>query len=482
MKSALLATLVLSSTSAVSMLVGLVSAKVYAVVLGPSGFGQIALLQSLVGLGGLVAGMGVGTGLVRMGANAIDRDDYGDLAALQRAAWLLFWLLGSLAFLLLITFREPLSRWILGGIEHAQTVALMGVAMLFSVASGIQSSILNAYHRVAALAKVGIVNSILGTALSLVLVSLYREKGIPAAVIAGTIVSWIVSRYFLGKAVPGLSITMNRQNTIKAAHSLLHFGFPYTLSMLVGTGIYLALPAVVLNILGPESVGLYQAAVKISVVYFGLVLSGLAQDYYPRVAAASARPTDLIDLMNEQHKVVMVLGLPLIFGMMALAPYLVPVLYSEKFSPTIDILQWQLIGDLFKFSSWVLSFVILARCSPQIYFLTELTWGTSFLITSMLGMHWLGLQGLGISYLVSYLIYYLTVWAIVRKDVGLVWNRENKRIMIAALIAVAVITVLSSLGMETLRTPVALTFAAIAAGMSLFFFIKEMVRAKSVVP
>ncbi|HEU0079137.1 MAG TPA: hypothetical protein VFQ76_15900 [Longimicrobiaceae bacterium] len=58
MKAALRATTVLASGSAVTMVVGVVSAKAWALLVGPPGMGQLALLQGMVGLGGSSPGWG----------------------------------------------------------------------------------------------------------------------------------------------------------------------------------------------------------------------------------------------------------------------------------------------------------------------------------------------------------------------------------------------------------------------------------------
>ncbi len=155
MKSILRATLVLSSSSIVSILVGLISSKVWAVLLGSTGLGFMGLLQNLVGLGGLLAGTGVGVGLVRMGANALARDERDEVAALQRGAWLLFLAMSGASVLIMILFREQIGAWMLGGSEHAGYVLLMAVALVFTLASNVQTSTLNAHHRVRTLASSG---------------------------------------------------------------------------------------------------------------------------------------------------------------------------------------------------------------------------------------------------------------------------------------------------------------------------------------
>ncbi len=91
MKSILKATTVLSSVWAVSILTGLVSAKVNAMLLGPAGIGYLGLLQGLLILSAIIAGMGVGASIVRAIAKALAEDDERQVAALRGGAWLLCW-------------------------------------------------------------------------------------------------------------------------------------------------------------------------------------------------------------------------------------------------------------------------------------------------------------------------------------------------------------------------------------------------------
>ena len=151
MKSIFRATAVLSAGSFVSILFGLISAKVMAVILQPAGYGYYGLLGSFVGLASLVTGMGINTGLVREGAGAATCGDHLVIASLRRASWLLFCGLGGLALLILALFRQTFSRLALGDAKHSTAILLMGIPILFTLAGAIQTGILNAYHRVEAL-------------------------------------------------------------------------------------------------------------------------------------------------------------------------------------------------------------------------------------------------------------------------------------------------------------------------------------------
>jgi len=167
--------------------------------------------------------------------------------------------------------------------------------------------------------------------------------------------------------------------------------------------------------------------------------------------------------------------------MLALVPYLIPLFYSAKFHPAAELLEWQLIGDLFKFSSWTMSFVILARCSSMMYFFTESVAGVTLFMTSWLGMRWFGLPGLGMSFLVTYVVYYTVVWLIARKEINLIWNSANKWMMTAAVLAALVVRLCSYTGMADWRTSIALLFAAVAGCGSFYAIWHEVKDTKTAV-
>jgi PST family polysaccharide transporter len=473
-KSILRATAILSGSSVVSILVGLVSAKAFSALLGPSGVGYMGLLQALIGLAGLLAGMGIGAGLVRMGAEALAREDHRQVAALCRAVWLLLWILGGGAALVLLVFRVPISQWMLGGPEHAWSVVLMGLALIFNLASGLQTSLLNTYHRVGALARIGVVNSILGTAISLALVWRWHERGIAPAIIVGALVGLGISTYYLRREIRPEAVPPARGEVARNAWALLRFGMPYTASMLVGTGVQFLLPALVLHMLGGDSVGFHRAALSVSGVYLGFLLTAMAYDYYPRVSAASGQPAELVHLVNQQHRLVMLLAGPMILGALALAPYLVPLIYTSTFSPAVEILEWQLIGDLFKFSSWTMGFVVLVRSGSTTLFLVELVSGVNTLAGSWVGMHFFGLPGLGIGFLATYVVHYLVVWVIVRRDIGLVWTLSNVAMMLGATLIAVLIRSLPGVGLARVRMPLALALAVIVGLGSLCVIWREI--------
>ena len=462
MKSIVRATAMLSGSSVVTILVGLVSAKTLALLLHPDGYGYYGLIQSVVAVASLATGMGIATGMVRHGAGSACLKDEIAVSVLRNGAWALFGVLGGISLLILTLFRGPLSR--LGGLNQPIIMPIVGVIILFTVANNIQTGMLNTYHLVSVLATYAILNSVVCASITVSAILIGHSRGIVVAVLSGAIASWAISGTMLRRHVGRPVTNFFRWETLHAAWSLLQFGGTFTLSTLVGTGVQLALPIVVFHLLSTESVGYYKAASAIALGYLGFIVTAMGQDYFPRVSAAKDDPGALIQLINEQHRLVMLLAVPVILGTLALVPYLIPLVYSHKFMPAVEILEWQLIGDLFKFSSWTMSFAILARCKTSVYFLTESIGGITTLVTTWVGVRLFGLPGLGIASLVMFIIYYAVTWIVIRREVRLTWTSANKKMMIAAVCAATIIRILPSTPFAKLRTPIAV---ALAIGASL---------------
>lgn len=432
-KAILRSTTILGAASLVPIGVGLVAAKAWAHLIGPSGYGLLGLLQSLVAIAGLLADVGLSTTLVRVGAMEANQDSSGS-SKLWRAGVLAAIPPALLTVFAMVLFRKPLAASVLGGVEHSPQVIFCGIALLGSISGGLATAMLNAHRRVGALARVGVWGAILPTATALGTVMVWGVPGIAAGFALGAIVRTALAAWLLWKELGLLPWSGGRSGHVVLARALLAQGVPLLLSQACSAGVHLAVPILVLHLLGVPAVGFYQAAYAIAVGALGFLLTAFGQDYLPRVAAVANQPQALSSVANEQHKLVMLIGFPLILVVKAAAPLLIPLLYSSDFSHAKDILVWLLVADVLKFSSWTLSYLILARCSGPTFFFMELLAGASLVAGISLGSKAAGAAGVGIGFLFSYVVYWLATWRIARTKLGFAWDRANLLVLLATLI------------------------------------------------
>jgi len=175
---------------------------------------------------------------------------------------------------------------------------------------------------------------------------------------------------------------------------------------------------------GIEDVGQFQAAWNISSIYLAAVLQAMSTDYFPRLSAINNDNAKVVQLANEQTEIALLVAGPLIVGMLSFMSLVVYLLYSAKFMGTVTILHWQLAGTFLKVLSWPIAFIILAKGRGGLFIFTELCWNGIYLCLVYLGWSVFGLEITGMAFLVSFFVYLVILFVIVRRLCHFLWSKD----------------------------------------------------------
>ncbi len=194
----------------------------------------------------------------------------------------------------------------------------------------------------------------------------------------------------------------------------------------------LAVRSIVLRELGLEASGYYQAAWAISMIYVGFVLDAMAMDYYPRLSGSIGDPKQARKLVNEQAEMALLLAAPVLMVMMTLAPWVINLLYTKDFSPAVEILRWQVLGDVLKVASMPIVFIFLATGHGGVAIGIQVIWSAAYLSALFLGIDKFGLVMAGVGFWIAYLIYYAVVVVVAYKLIGFepTWRNWNLTLLL----------------------------------------------------
>jgi O-antigen/teichoic acid export membrane protein len=138
------------------------------------------------------------------------------------------------------------------------------------------------------------------------------------------------------------------------------------------------------------------------------------------------------------------LSAPIFIAMMALAPQVVRLLYSASFSPAVEVLRWQILGDVLKIASWPLGFVILAAGDGKSFFWTEtVTWLLAVAFVIFL-LPTFGLNTTGLAWVVVYACYLPLVYTLAKSRIGFRWSRMSVQSFLISFVACASVQALSA--------------------------------------
>ena len=415
---------IIGGASVINILVGLLRMKVAAIVLGPAGVGLIGLLQSLMTTAAAVSAMGLGNVGTRQIAEAIAKKDQVALCTVRRAVFwgtVLLAVAGGIAFWVL---RDVWAVHLFGDQTVSNDLAWIAVGVTLTVASGSQGALLNGMRRVGDMARVSIGAGLMSTAIGITALWGWGDRSIFVFVLAAPLASFFVGHWYVAK----LPLIYKEPTPIRVIVGqwlpLIRLGAAFMVSGLVVTLGNLGIRALVQQELGADANGYFQAAWMISMTYVGYVLGAMGADFYPRLTAVMHDNAAVNRLVNQQSEVALLLAGPVLVAMIGLAPWVIELLYSNKFSDAASVLRWQVLGDVLKIVSWPLGYLILAAGDGRTFLVTETIASFVLIGLTWIGLPVIGIEATGVAFLAMYLVYLPVVYWLARRRTGFSWDRR----------------------------------------------------------
>lgn len=434
---------IIGGAQVINIAVGLVKMKAVAALLGPAGVGLVGLYLSLIQTASSIAALGVGNVGTRQIAAA--HAEGGD-EAVGRTRRALFWgtmILSVVGAALFWLASGWIARMILEDDSRANDVAWLSLGVALTVAAGSQNALLTGLRRIGDRARINVGAGVIGAGLGVLALWLWGAQGLIAMVLIAPVVTFLLGHLYVARLGPPAGPPIRLPEMAREWRVMMMLGFAFMISGLVTTLGHLAVRTLVQRELGAEALGHFQAAWTIGMTYLGFVLGAMGADYYPRLTAAMRDRTAASQLVNEQTEVALLLCAPVLLAMLGLAPWVIKLLYSAEFAPAVEILRWQLLGDILKVMSWPLGFVLLAAGAGKTYVATESIGMGILLLAMFLLLPVIGVTASGVAFLLMYVAYLPLVWGLAVRRIGFCWSRPVKMQALAFIVAAMAVDLLA---------------------------------------
>ena len=407
-------------SQAVNIFISILRMKVLAILLGPTGIGLLSIYNSLQGMVGTAAGLGLGSSGVRQIASV--KGEEQELSRVRRVLLAAHLVQGVLAMLGVWLLRAPISEWLFGDRSYVTEVGLIGLAILLTLLGTAQMALLQGMRRVGDLGRVTVLSASVGTVAGLTAVWLYGEAGLVWFVVVQPLATIVIAMRYTRRLPKPTAARPSVAEIWDVWKPMVKLGAAFMLGGLATTATLLLVRGRITHELGLEAAGQFAAAWGITMTYVGFLLGAMVADYYPRLTEVINDRAAATRLMNDQAQLGLAIGGPVLLLLIGLAPWVVTLLYSAEFSPAAELLQWQTVGNVFKLASWALAFSIVAAARSKTFFLMELSFNIVFLTVIYFLLPVLGLQVTAIAFLVGYVVYFATVNILAHTLQGFRWQ------------------------------------------------------------
>lgn len=395
------------------IIISIVRSKFVAILLGPSGMGVVGLLTSSTGLITGLTNFGLGTSAVKNISEATATNDNERISTVILVMRRLLWVTGLLGALVTLIFSPLLSEFTFGNKDYTLAFVWISITLLFNQLSTGELVILQALRHLQNLAKANVYGSFVGLLITIPLYYKFGIEGIVPVIIITSFVTLFFSWYF-AKKVKLENTSVSYTKTVAEGKSMMVMGFMISLSGLI-TLIAAYLLRIFINRTGNMAdVGFYSAGFTIINTYVGMIFTAMGTDYYPRLSVVASDDEQCKQLINQQSEIALLILAPILITFLIFVNWAIIILYSSQFLSITGMVYWATMGIFFKAVSWAIAFVFLAKGVGKLYFWNEFFGSIYFLLFSLLGYYYGGLTGLGVSFLISYILYLIQVFFIAK--------------------------------------------------------------------
>ncbi len=401
-RSLLKYTALFGSVSVINMLSSLVRNKCTAYFLGPSGVGLLALYNAFIVFMRELSSMGLpGAGVCFLADSDLTDEEQTNRVAVFRTWIFIAALLGLLLtpFFGLYSFSE---RFVLSDYFLLALIVFLGTLYLG------EQVVLKSFRQLTALGRISVIATLSSLLIAIPLYFYFGASAILWVILGMQLVQLLLSLRVTIPLYP-YHIALLNKTMLRAGHPLLQVSIAMVFAAVVNAGVDYGVKGLIQREVGDAALGLYNAAIMLAVTYMGMVLSSIDHDYYAKLTQLQRRVEERTTLVNDQIHVALLILTPLICGMLAFLPILIPLLFTAEFSPSQSIVQGAILFIFLKPILLPLSYLALVCGDLRRYISMDIASNIFLLALSFIGLRLFGIVGVGIALSLSSLLELLLI-------------------------------------------------------------------------
>lgn len=388
--------------------------KLLAVYVGPAGYVLLGQFQNAVQIVTAFASGAINIGVTKYTA------EHSDEPSKQQRLWATAGTISlagsSLTILGVLLFRRELALWLLHDEGYKNVLLWFAAGLVFFVLNSLLLAILNGKSEIRLYVAANIAGSLISFFITMAFV---MSQGIYGALVALSVfqsgaffttlllcrkAAWFRVRYLFGLIDIGIAKNLGKY-TLMAI----------TTAICAPVANMIIRDHLVMNF-GSQSAGYWEAMSRLSGAYLMLFTSILGVYYLPKYSGLKGGTALRQEILNG-YKIVLPVVTICCFAIYLLRDFIIVILFTREFLPMRDLFFWYQIGDILKIGSWILAFLMLGKAMLRTFIITEVVFTASYILLTYLFTSRFGLVGTALSYAVNYLLYWLTLYLIMKNGI-----------------------------------------------------------------
>lgn len=374
--------------------------KVAALLLGAEGLGIISLFQTSINMVKTGAGLGINQSAVRDISEAYgsgDRQNYSETISFVKRT---IWFTCVLGIVVMIVLSPILSNYSFGNSGYTFAYVLLSIAVAANILNDGLKAILTGTRQLRSLAKTSMLGAFVGLFAALPFYFFWGVQGIVPSLVFSAIAMVAISYFYVNK-VDYVSLRISIKGVFLMSSSMIKMGISLMLMSFMLELVNLIVSSYISKHGGLIILGYYQSGITIISGYFGIIITAMSTEYYPRISAVNKDNQKLKDAVNSQSEVGLLLALPLVVLFVFLSPFFLTFLYSSDFIIASEYIDYAILGTIVIICSNGMGMILLAKQRAKLFLVSALFMNLIIVAFYILLYQCYGLSGLGMAYFLS---------------------------------------------------------------------------------
>lgn len=407
-----------TSLNSVSVLIkigiGLVTSKLLAVFVGPSGMALVGNLRNFLSSLESISTLGFTNGIVKYATEEKD-----DTAQLRKTISTVFISLLTVSMILSVVLCFFSSHWndqIFGrNFEYQIVFKVVAIALPWYAISLFLLSLINGLGKFKEVIWVNIIGNGIGLLVSIFMILQFRTMGALLSIVITPALLFFATFYFLNKEICLLSTIRYRYFDFQIIKNLSSYSLMAIVSSVIGPLVFLAIRKNAIQIVGLEQAGFWETISRISTYYMMFVTTILSVYFLPKLVVAKNNQETKIVFWSFYKNILplFIVALSVIYLCRFI---IVKILFTDEFLPVTTLFFWQLLGDVFKAASWVLGYQFFAKKMTKAFIITEMFSLAVLYFSSIFLIRFFGILGVVMAQAFDNFIYFLVLVFYFRKS------------------------------------------------------------------
>ena len=378
--------------------------KILAVYVGPAGYAAIGQFQNFIQIITAFAGSSVNTAVVKYTA------EYYEDESKQRAIWktagTLVVLFSAVVAFFILVFQKQLSLYIFKGTEYQSVFVWFAIFLIFFNFNMLLLAILNGKKEISKLVIANIAGSLLSLAITGLLTIKFLLYGALVALTINQSVIFFVTLLICYKSKWFKVTDLFGKIDPDVLKKLSSFALMTIVSVIFGNIAQIILRNLVIAEYDLNYAGYWDAMTRLSGGYLMFASTILGIYYLPRLSELK-KYKDIKREVNYGYKVILPLACLMSLSVYLLQDFIIGILFTKDFLPMKELMFWQLVGDVIKIGSWIVSFMMLSKAMTKIFIITETFFALSIIPLSIFFINYFGFKGIAMAFALNCLLYWI---------------------------------------------------------------------------